>query len=237
LCFIVSGRTVEGGRTPRRYPGKELETMPTQQTLLAFTLVSAAIVAVPGPSNFFLLAHGIGHGRRSALAAVTGIEVASAIRVVLTAAGLSAVLASSAAALGVIRWAGVAYLTYLGVRAWRLSSSGQPAIGQEPPMPLARSARKGLIVGLGNPKMVIFFLAFLPQFVHPAQGPQALQILILGALFWAIGAIWDLTFACASGTIGSWLRRRPRLHAAQPRAEGIAYLGLAGWMAATGARS
>jgi threonine/homoserine/homoserine lactone efflux protein len=203
--------------------------MPTQQTLFAFALVSAAIILIPGPSNFFLLAHGIGHGRRSALAAVTGIETASAIRVLLAVAGLSAVLASSAAAFNLIRWAGVAYLAYLGLRAFRAgrpeASPGVPG----PPVPLARSARKGLIVGLGNPKMVIFYVAFFPQFIHPDQGSQAIQMLILGAVFWVIGAVWDLAFASASGLIGNWLRRRPRIRAAQPRVEGLAYLGLAVW--------
>jgi len=97
--------------------------MPTQPTLLAFALVSAAIMVIPGPSNLFLLAHGIGHGRRSALAAMTGIEAASAIRVLLAAAGLSAVLASSAVAFNAIRWAGVTYLAWLGIRAFR---AGQP---------------------------------------------------------------------------------------------------------------
>ena len=210
--------------------------MPAQQTLLAFALVSAGLMVIPGPSNFFLLAHGIGHGRRSALAATVGIETASAIRVLLTAGGLSAVLASSAAAFDVIRWAGVAYLAYLGVRAFR---PGQPQESPGPAVsavPVARSARKGLIVGLGNPKMVIFFLAFFPQFIHPGRGSQAGQMLILGAVFWIIGTIWDLAFACASGTIGAWLRRRPRLRAAQPRVEGLAYLGLAGWAAVTGSR-
>jgi threonine/homoserine/homoserine lactone efflux protein len=96
-----------------------------------------------------------------------------------------------------------------------------------------RDARKGLLVGLGNPKMVIFFLAFFPQFIHPGQGSQAGQMLILGAVFWVIGVIWDLAFACASGTIGAWLHRCPRLRAAQPRVEGLAYLGLAGWAAVT----
>ncbi|MGH3256663.1 MAG: LysE family translocator [Streptosporangiaceae bacterium] len=211
--------------------------MPTQQTLLAFALVSAGIILIPGPSNFFLLAHGIGHGRRSALAAVTGIETASAIRVLLSAAGLSAVLASSAAAFNLIRWAGVAYLAYLGLRAFRAArpeaSPGVPGS----PVPLARSACQGLIVGLGNPKMVIFYIAFFPQFIHPAQGPQAVQMLILGAVFWVIGAIWDLAFASASGMIGNWLRRRPRIHAAQPRLEGLAYLGLAAWAAGTGSQA
>ena len=93
--------------------------MPSTQTLLAFAVVSAGIMLVPGPSNLFLLAHGIGHGRRSALAAAAGVEAASAIRVLLAAAGLSAVLASSALAFNAIRWAGVAYLVYLGIQALR----------------------------------------------------------------------------------------------------------------------
>ena len=211
--------------------------MPTQQTLLAFALVSAGIMLVPGPSNFFLLAHGIGHGRRSALAAMTGIETASAIRVLLAAAGLSAVLASSALAFNAIRWAGVAYLAWLGIRAFRAGQPDEPSGPPRQPVPLTRSARKGLLVGLGNPKMVIFFLAFFPQFIHPAAGPQAVQVLILGAVFWVIGAIWDLAFACASGTIGTWLRRRPRIQAAQPRLEGTVYLGLAAWAAITGTRT
>ena len=205
--------------------------MPTPQTLLAFALVSAAIMVIPGPSNFFLLAHGIGHGRRAALAAMTGIETASAIRILLTAAGLSALLASSAVAFNGIRWAGTAYLLYLGIRAFRGRRPQHEAGSPVPTVPLARSARKGLIVGLGNPKMVIFFLAFFPQFIHPAQGSAVGQILILGAVFWVLGAIWDLAFAYASGTIGTWLHSRPRIRAAQPRLEAIAYLGLAGWTA------
>src|SRR5215472_12462177 len=211
--------------------------MPTPQTLLAFALVSAGIMVIPGPSNFFLLAHGIWHGRRSALASMTGIETASALRVLLTAAGLSAVLAASAVAFNLIRWAGVAYLIYLGVRAFRPHRSATPAQTTGQAVPVARSAHKGLLVGLGNPKMAIFFIAFFPQFIHPADGSETGQVLVLGTIFWIIGAVWDLAFACASGTIGAWLHQRPRLQAAQPRVEGLAYLGLAGWAALTGARS
>jgi threonine/homoserine/homoserine lactone efflux protein len=211
--------------------------MPTQSTLLAFALVSAGVMLIPGPSNFFLLAHGIGHGRRSALAAMAGIETASAIRVLLTAAGLSAVLASSAAAFGLIRWGGVAYLAYLGVRAFRARRSDRPPGAPQRPVPLARSVGNGLLVGLGNPKMVIFYLAFFPQFVHPAQGSPAVQMLILGAVFWVMGAIWDLAFASASGTIGTWLERRPRIQASQRPLEGFAYLALAGWAAVSGSRA
>jgi threonine/homoserine/homoserine lactone efflux protein len=146
--------------------------VPTQETLLAFALVSAGIMLIPGPSNLFLLAHGIGHGRRSALAAAGGVEVASALRVLLTAAGLSAVLASSAVAFGVVRWAGVAYLLYLGVHAFRSRAPEQRTEGGRGSVTWVWSVRKGVVVGLGNPKMVIFFLAFFPQFIRPTVAPR-----------------------------------------------------------------
>jgi threonine/homoserine/homoserine lactone efflux protein len=211
--------------------------MPTAQTMITFAMVSAGITVIPGPSNFFLLAQGLGHGRRGALAAMTGIETASAIRVLVTAAGLSALLASSAIAFDAIRWAGVAYLLYLGLRAFRSGHPEKPATSPARIVPVRRSALKGLMVGLGNPKMVIFFIAFFPQFIHRGHGSGAGQILVLGAIFWVIGTIWDLGFACAAGAIGTWLRRRPRIRAIQPRMEGLAYVGLAGWSAATGVRS
>ncbi|WP_394619791.1 LysE family translocator [Lentzea sp. JNUCC 0626] len=208
--------------------------MPTQQTLLTFAVVSVIAMVSPGPSTIFVLAQGIGHGRRAALAAVAGISTASAIRVLLAAVGLSALLTSSAAVFEVIRWAGVAYLTYLGVQALRSRWQEAPA----PELaPVSRSLGKGLLVGLGNPKTLIFFLAFIPQFVQAGQGPEARQILVLGTVFWVIGVVWDVLLAYASGTIGGWLRTRPRLRAAQPRVEGVAYLGLAVWAAVTGTRA
>src|SRR5690348_12789345 len=145
-------------------------------------------------------------------------------------------LAASATAFNPTRLAGIAYLAYLGLRAFRAGRPGASLGGPPRPVPLARSARKGLLVGLGNPKMVIFYLAFFPQFIHQDRGSRAVQMLVLGTVFWVIGAVWDLAFACASGTIGGWLQRRPRLQAAQPRVEGLAYLGLAAWATATGSR-
>jgi len=210
--------------------------MPTTETLIAFALVSAGLMVVPGPSNLFILAHGIGHGPRAAVAAVIGIETAAAIRVVLTAAGLSAILASSALAFGIIRWAGVAYLIYLGIGSFRSRREAEPA-EPLPDIPTWRSYRKGLLVGLGNPKMAIFFVAFFPQFIDLDRGSAVVQTLVLGAIFWVIGLCWDLGCAYASGAIGSWLRRRPRIQAVQARVEGITYLGLAGWAAVAGDRS
>ena len=209
--------------------------MPTHHTLIAFALVCAGIIVLPGPSNVFLLAHGIAHGRRAALAAMTGIALASAVRIGLTAAGLTAILAASPIALGVVRWAGAGYLAYLGLRALRSNGVGQHAHDVGHGVPLRRSAGKGVVVGLANPKMMIFFLAFFPQFVDPARGSQLTQVLVLGAVFWVIGAAWDLGFAYLTGTVGTWLDRHPRSRTAQPRVEGVAYLGLAGWAALAGA--
>jgi threonine/homoserine/homoserine lactone efflux protein len=211
--------------------------MPTLDTLLSFTLVAMAVMLVPGPSNLFLLAHGIAYGRASALAATSGIAAASAIRVVLAAAGLSAVLTSSAVAFDIVRWAGVGYLAYLGQRAFTSRTTARKSGEQIASLPRRRSARKGLLIGLGNPKMVIFYLALLPQFVQPGRGSQAVQILVLGTVIWAIGTIWDLAFACVSGTIGTWLESRPRRIRVQPAIEGVTYLALAAWAATTGERN
>jgi threonine/homoserine/homoserine lactone efflux protein len=205
--------------------------VPTQHTLLAFALVSLGITVTPGPSNLFILAVGIAHGRRRAVAAMGGIEIASAIRVLATAAGLSALLASSAIAFDTVRWAGVAYLALLGIRSFKSAPSRAAPHVATTAAPAKRSTRKGVIVGLGNPKMAIFFLAFFPQFIHPAQGSNVEQILILGAVFWVIGVVWDLGIAWGSGSIGNWLHNRPRVDAAKPRAEGATYLALAGWAA------
>jgi threonine/homoserine/homoserine lactone efflux protein len=191
-------------------------------------------MAAPGPANFFILAQGAAHGRRRALAATGGIELASAIRVLLTAAGLSTLLVSSSIALGVIRWAGVAYLASLGVRAFRAAPPRQASTEAAGSSPCLGTMRRGMMIGLGNPKTVIFFLSFFPQFIHRDRGSHVEQIVVLGAVWWVIGAIWDLGLAWASGSIGNWLHTRPRVQVAQQRAEGLIYLALAGWSTVTG---
>jgi threonine/homoserine/homoserine lactone efflux protein len=211
--------------------------MPTFHTVIAFALVSLGLALIPGPSTFFLISQGVLHGRGRAFASVAGIEIASAARVLATAAGLSALLASSAVAFSAIRWVGVAYLAYLGLRAMTACRAGE-ASESEAASPDAGSStkalRKGVLVGLGNVKMAIFYLAFFPQFVHADRGSEVTQILILGAVFWLIGLAGDLLYALASATIGTWVRTRPRLKSAQAQTEAISYLALAGWTATSG---
>ena len=142
---------------------------------------------------------------------MVGVETASLVHVTAAAVGLSALLASSAVAFETVRWAGVAYLVYLGVRALRSDESA------EAPRPagLRRSFAEGVLVNLLNLKVAVFFLAFLPQFVDPEQGSAGVQVLVLGAVFMVIASLLDLVYVFAAGLIGQRLRgqalRRGRL--------------------------
>ncbi len=201
---------------------------------MAFALASAVIMLLPGPANLFIVTQGAAHGRERAFASVLGVEIASAVRVLMTAGGLSALLQSSAIAFGVIRWAGIIYLLYLAQRSFRSEASTEADGGAARPAGAVRAIRKGLLVGLGNPKTLIFFVSFLPQFIRTGHGSYFDQALVLGGVYWFMGAAWDLTLAWASGSFGAWLQRRPRVRLAQQRAEGLVYLTLAGWSIATG---
>lgn len=219
--------------------------MPTINTLLLFTAISAGVIVVPGPSNMFILTRGITRGRSYAFAATLGVAVASALRVILAITGLAALVAASPIALTVVEWAGVAYLAWLGLHALihahrdagtplhqaRVTSMPGQNTGRDPG-PTGwrdrRTMRAGLIIGLANPKMLLFYLAFLPQFIDPSRGPKITQILILGGVFWILGTLWDLWFAYAAGRVGSWLENHPGPQRALPRIEATTYLALAG---------
>ncbi|HVD90336.1 MAG TPA: LysE family translocator, partial [Jatrophihabitantaceae bacterium] len=154
--------------------------MPTTTTLLAFTAAAVALIVLPGPNVIFLLARGIGGGRRVALISVAGVETATAVFVLATAAGLSAVIASSAVAFSLLRYGGAAYLIYLGIRALlgrgRLELVGPAA----PRSPSGRRAfAEAFAIGIANPKVAIFFVAFFPQFLDPHRGSTTTQILVL----------------------------------------------------------
>src|ERR1051326_1944257 len=207
--------------------------MPTSHTLIAFAVVSVTLIVLPGPANFFILGHGISQGRESVVRAVLGITTASAVRLLLTIAGLSAVLATSAAALTVIRWAGAGYFLYLAARALRGGRARVLATGGGRTGSMWRSFRKGFAVGIRNPKTLLFFLAFFPQFVQAGRGAPATQMLILGLVNCCIGATWDFSLALASSALGRWLDRRPHISDLGSRAEATTYLGLAVYGVAT----
>ena len=206
--------------------------MPTFTTLVSFALATALLVAMPGPGMLFLLARGIGRGRRDALAAAVGVELASLVFVAATALGLTAVVASSATALSVVRYAGAAYLVYLAARAFRSRDALAVDAGTPAPAGARRGLWDGFVVGVTNPKVAVFFLAFFPQFLHAGAGPIPVQVGVLGAVFVVIGLAGDVLVAATAGSVGRWLRHRPRVAATHGPVTGVIYLLLGGAAAA-----
>ncbi|HEY7723307.1 MAG TPA: LysE family translocator [Pedococcus sp.] len=200
--------------------------MPSVPTLLAFSAAAAALVLLPGPNLLYIISRGIAQGRRAALASTLGVTAATAVFVALTAFGLTALISSSVVAFSVVKYAGVAYLVHLAVREFR--SHGRFRLEQPAPVSSRRAFADAFVVGITNPKVALFFLAFFPQFVHADAGPVATQVLVLGAVFVAIGLTFDSTYALASGAIGGWLARRPRVMSRSHYVSGAVYLALGG---------
>jgi threonine/homoserine/homoserine lactone efflux protein len=212
--------------------------MPSPSTLAAFSVTALLFVLFPGPAMLFLVARGVAGGPRVGALSAVGVETANAVYVVATALGLTAVLAASSTAFAVVRYAGAAYLVYLGVRTLR-ERGLTPA-----PAPTAVSVtawtswRQGFLVGIGNPKAALFFLAFFPQFIHPDAGAAWTQVLVLGAVIIAIGTVLDVSYGVFGGLVRSRLTgRSPRGLRRGRIAVGLTYIGLGGLTAATGHRA
>jgi threonine/homoserine/homoserine lactone efflux protein len=198
--------------------------VPAPETIYVFAIACAGLVLLPGPALIFIVTRGVVHGRRGGLISTLGVETGNVLQVLAATAGLAAIVASSAEAFSVIKYVGAAYLVFLGIRA--LTGSDE---GAERGIVRTRSHRRlyldGVIVGALNPKLALFLLAFLPQFIDPAVGPVWTQTLVLGLIFNVIATIGDSLFALAAagagGRIRTWLESR-RL----AQASGVIYLGL-----------
>jgi threonine/homoserine/homoserine lactone efflux protein len=201
--------------------------MPAPATLLVFALAASVLVAIPGPNHLYIVTRSIAQGRRVGLASALGVETGTLVHISAATVGLSALVASSAMAFNALRFAGAAYLVYLGLRA--LLSDVEPA--HDDGGAAAPSARRayldGVLVNVLNPKVALFFLAFLPQFVDPARGSASTQILVLGLVVFVIATTSDLLYALAAGALGAWLRRRPGFARVQRYLTGCIYLALA----------
>ena len=170
--------------------------------------ISAALVLllVPGPAVLYLVGRSVEQGRVAGLVSILGIHAATLVHVAAAALGLSALLASSAIAFGIVKYAGAAYLIWIGLRKifGPVEAADTAEIRQHSHR---RLLRDGFIVNLLNPKTAIFFLAFLPQFVDVERGAVAMQIGFLGLTFTVLGLITDGGYAIAAGTAGNWLKR------------------------------
>jgi len=210
--------------------------MPEPTTLLLFAGAALALLVVPGPSVLYIVTRGIHQGRGAAFVSVLGITTATLIHTALAAVGLSAILASSATAFTVVKLAGSAYLLWLAARTW-LDRSTEDFDVPRARVPLRRVYAEGVVVNLLNPKTALFVLALLPQFVDPSVGPAAPQIVVFGLVLATLGLLSDGTYAFASGSLGSWLRRRRSIAGAQRRISALVYAGLGVGTALAGQRS
>lgn len=209
--------------------------MPDLETMALFAAASLVLVIVPGPAVVYILTRSISQGRTAGLVSAVGVNLGSAVHVLAAVAGLSLILAQSAFAFGVIKWAGVAYLAWIGLRTLR-SPDMDFAEPQEETIALRRVFAQGVLVNVLNPKVAVFFLAFLPQFVDPQSANPTLQTFVLGMTLVIIGLISDSVYAVVGGSVGNVFRRRPGAARTARIASGWTYLALAGVAAATGSK-
>ncbi|GAA1946991.1 LysE family translocator [Nocardioides panacihumi] len=186
--------------------------MPSLSQFVAFLVASILFIQVPGPSLLFTLGRALTVGRRDALLSVVGNALGLTLQVVGVSVGLGALVAASAEAFTVLKLAGAAYVVYLGVQAIRHRSAARLALEARTTARRTtawESVRTGLVVGATNPKTIVFFAAFLPQFVndHAPAGPQLLE---LGLVFGALACASDSCWALAAGKARDWFARKPK---------------------------
>jgi threonine/homoserine/homoserine lactone efflux protein len=204
--------------------------MPDPTTLALFCAATLAILLVPGPSVLFIVTRSVAQGRAAGLVSVLGVHAGSAIHALAATLGISAVLAASATAFTIIKYAGVAYLIWLGVRKLLTRDHAEETV-ELPVRSKRRMFWEGLVVNVLNPKTAIFFLAFLPQFTDPAAGPVAPQMLVLGLIWIVLGVLSDGSYAVLSSALAGRVRRSMRARRRLDVGSGLVYLGLAAWLA------
>ena len=206
--------------------------------LAVFVLACIAIAVVPGPAVLYIVTRSVEHGRRAGAASAAGAASGAVIQTGIAAAGLAGVLLASETAFNVVKYAGAAYLCWMGLR--RLMSKSIVELdphAHTPEVPLRRLYAQGVVVNLLNPKVTLFLLAFIPQFVDEARGHASLQFLVFGGIFCGIGWSSDTTYAIVSGTAAQWLRRNRRFARMQRYVAGTVFVGLGVTAALTGSAS
>ena len=183
--------------------------MPSHGSLILFFGTAVVLLAIPGPAVLYIVSRSIGQGRSAGLVSALGIGVGTLVHVAAAAAGLSALLMSSAMAFGAVKYLGAAYLIYLGIQKLRRQEpvgAAADAAQSKPSREFGRVFGQGIIVNVLNPKAALFFFAFLPQFVDASRGSVALQILLLGTLFAVMGVVSDSLWALFAGTVAQHLK-------------------------------
>ena len=205
--------------------------MPSSSQWIAFLVASILFIQVPGPSLLFTIGRALTVGRREALLSVLGNGLGLTAQVAFVAIGLGAVVAASATAYTVVKLLGAAYVIWLGIQAIRHRSDARLAMAAAVPARRGHPVRIGFTVGATNPKTIVFFVAFLPQFTDPS-GPVAAQTMLLGLVFGAMAIASDGMWALAAGTARDWFARRPSRLDALSATGGTMMIGLGATMLA-----
>jgi len=196
-----------------------------QTTLLTYCLIVLGFVFIPGPATLLTVARATTSGTKAGIATGAGISAGDILHTAFAAVGISAIIATSALLFSIVKYLGAAYLIYLGIKA--IFEKAPAAFGQsQSPISAGRAFRQAIVAEVLNPKTALFFLAFLPQFVHPENGFVVLQLIQLGVIFAAIGLLSTVVFAVTAGRLGHFLRHNPTVLKWQGKAVGGIYCAL-----------
>jgi threonine/homoserine/homoserine lactone efflux protein len=212
-----------------------MSLLPPPRDLLLFVTAAVVLLVIPGPAVLYIVARSVDQGRRAGLASASGIATGGLVHVLAATLGLSALLLSSAMAYSTVKYAGAAYLIYLGIKKFR-EHPGDDGVNRVQPASLRQVYAQGVLVQVLNPKSALFFFAFLPQFVNPARGPVALQFLALGMLFTVMGFTTDSLWALTAGFAAGWMQRNRTFLRYQKYVSGTVFIGLGVATAVSGAR-
>jgi len=209
--------------------------MPPTEHLLAFVLIAVVLILAPGPSVLFVLTRSLTLGRSAGLATVVGNTAGEYLQVIAVAFGLGALVQDSIAVFTVIKLVGATYLAYLGVQTFRHRRTlAAPLHEPVQPRVLRRILADAFLVGVFNPKTIVFLVAILPQFVDRSAGAVTVQLLVLGAVFSLIALVCDSMWALLAGGVRSWLVHSPKRLEAIGGTGGIVMVGLGAGLAVSG---
>jgi len=200
--------------------------MPDLATLGAFVAVVLGLFVIPGPAVLLVFSRVAQGGRGVGVATGLGIAVGDFLHTLFAAVGLSALLMTSALAFNLVKYLGAAYLIYLGVRAMLARPAADAALAQLPAISPAKAFWQAIPTELLNPKTALFFLAFMPQFVHPQQGSALVQFMVLVLVFVALSAAYTTALACSVPLLGRYVRRLSWLARWQGKIVGSIFIAL-----------
>jgi threonine/homoserine/homoserine lactone efflux protein len=198
--------------------------MPEKTAFFTFLLAALMLNLAPGPDMLYVIGRSVGQGRKAGVVSALGIFAGCWVHILAAAVGVAALLRSSPLAFNIVRYAGAGYLIYLGAKI--ILQRAQLTAQELAPEDLPNIFRQGVITNVLNPKVALFFLAFLPQFVDARRGSVALAIVLLGLIFNVGGTLVNLGVAYAGGTVGELLRRNQRLAQIQKWFTGLVFISL-----------